>query len=62
VVPHLHARRLRTLCLRHHSNLLQEGYTAYWSAAPADAFADGTDFFLKSLNIKKSPVQACPTR
>jgi hypothetical protein len=36
--------------------------TAYWSAAPADAFADGTDFFMKSLNIKKSPVQACPTR
>jgi hypothetical protein len=29
---------------------------------PADAFADGTDFFMKSLNIKKSPVQACPTR
>jgi len=28
----------------------------------ADAFADGTDFFLKSLNIKKSPVQACPMR
>jgi hypothetical protein len=34
--------------------------TAYWSAAPADAFSDGTDFLLKQLNIKKSPVRACP--
>jgi len=34
--------------------------TAYWSAAPADAFSDGTNFLLKSLNIKKSPVRACP--
>jgi hypothetical protein len=35
--------------------------TAYWSAAPAAAFSDGTAFFLKSLNIKRSPVRACPT-
>ena len=33
--------------------------TAYWSAAPADAFSDGTNFLLKSLNIKTSPVKAC---
>jgi hypothetical protein len=33
--------------------------TAYWSGAASDAFLDGIDFMLKSLNIKKSPVQAC---
>jgi hypothetical protein len=33
--------------------------TAYWSAAPADAFSGGTNFLLKSLNIKTSPVKAC---
>ena len=33
--------------------------TAYWSAAPADAFSGGTDFLLKALDIKTSPVQAC---
>lgn len=34
--------------------------TAYWSAAPADAFSDATIFLLKQLNIKRSPVRACP--
>jgi len=33
--------------------------TAYWSAAPLDAFSDGTDFLLKSLKLKKSPVTWC---
>ena len=33
--------------------------TAYWSAAPVDAFSDGTDFLLKSLKLKKSPVTWC---
>ncbi len=33
--------------------------TAYWSAAPLDAFSDGTDFLLKSLKLKKSPVAWC---
>ena len=33
--------------------------TAYWSAAPLDAFSDGTDFLLKSLKLKKSPVIWC---
>jgi hypothetical protein len=32
---------------------------AYWSAAPLDAFSDGTDFLLKSLKLKKSPVTWC---
>jgi hypothetical protein len=34
--------------------------TAYWSGAPMDAFSDGTDFLMKNLNIKKSPVNWCP--
>ncbi len=33
--------------------------TAYWSAAPLDAFSDATDFLLKSLKLKKSPVTWC---
>jgi len=33
--------------------------SAYWSAAPLDAFSDGTDFLLKSLKLKKSPVTWC---
>ena len=33
--------------------------TAYWSAAPLDAFSAGTDFLLKSLKLKKSPVTWC---
>jgi hypothetical protein len=33
--------------------------TAYWSAAPLDAFSNGTDFLLKSLKLKKSPVTWC---
>ena len=33
--------------------------TAYWSAAPLDAFSDGTYFLLKSLKLKKSPVTWC---
>jgi hypothetical protein len=33
--------------------------TAYWSAAPLDAFSDGTEFLLKSLKLKKSPVTWC---
>lgn len=33
--------------------------TAYWSAAPLDAFSEGTDFLLKSLKLKKSPVTWC---
>ena len=33
--------------------------TAYWSAAPLDAFSDGTDFLLKSLKLKNSPVTWC---
>ena len=34
--------------------------TAYWSAATADAMSDVTNFMLTQLNIKKSPVKACP--
>jgi hypothetical protein len=34
--------------------------TAYWSAATPDAFVDATNFMVRQLNIKKSPVQACP--
>ena len=34
--------------------------TAYWSGAPMDAFSDGTDFLMKNLNLKKSPVNWCP--
>ena len=33
--------------------------TAYWSAAPLDAFSGATDFLLKSLKLKKSPVTWC---
>jgi hypothetical protein len=33
--------------------------TAYWSGAPLDAFSDGTDFMMKALNLKKSPVNWC---
>jgi len=33
--------------------------TAYWSGAPLDDFADGTDFLMKQLNIEKSPVIWC---
>lgn len=33
--------------------------TAYWSAAPLDAFSDATDFMLKSLRRKRSPVGWC---
>jgi len=33
--------------------------TAYRSAASLDAFSDATDFLLKSLKLKKSPVTWC---
>jgi hypothetical protein len=33
--------------------------TAYWSGAPLDDLADGTDFLMKQLNIETSPVTWC---
>lgn len=34
--------------------------TAYWSGATAGAMSDVTSFMLKQLNIKETPVNACP--
>ena len=33
--------------------------TAYWSGAPLNDFNDGTDFLVKQLKLKKSPVNWC---
>src|SRR5262249_52541388 len=33
--------------------------TADWSGAPLNDFNDGTDFFVKQLKLKKSPVNWC---
>ena len=33
--------------------------TAYWSGAPLGDFKDGTDFLVKQLKLKKSPVSWC---
>jgi hypothetical protein len=31
----------------------------YWSGAPLNDFNDGTDFLVKQLKLKKSPVNWC---
>jgi len=33
--------------------------SAYWSGAPLNDFNDGTDFLVKQLKLKKSPVNWC---
>jgi hypothetical protein len=33
--------------------------TSYWSGAPLSDFKDGTDFLVKQLKLKKSPVNWC---
>ncbi len=34
--------------------------TAYWSGASLNDVEDGTNFLMKNLSIKKSPLNWCP--
>jgi len=61
VVPHLHARRFAPFACAI-TQTSSKKVTPPTGPRAADAFADGTDFFLKSLISRSRPVQACPTR